>query len=145
MLLNSFSLPSSSFTPGANVTGEMPITFTLSPTRNFVLAIVEYCNPLLRLPRFIGTLPLSIHFVVVHCGSSLPDCSATMYAAYQSGQFSSRWPPVRSSCSRGPSPHAALRSPDRSPTRKSSPRSRCDREDAQAISFIRLSDFQYSQ
>ena len=25
-----------------------------------------------------------------HVGNSLPDCSATMYAAYQSGQFSSR-------------------------------------------------------
>ena len=36
--------------------------------------------------------------VVVHCGSSPPDCSASMYAAYQSGQFSSRLP-VRFSCS----------------------------------------------
>src|SRR6187401_278244 len=34
-----------------------------------------------------------------HDGSSLPACSATMYAAYQSGQFASRWPPVRFSCS----------------------------------------------
>ncbi len=39
------------------------------------------------------------HVLVVHCGSSPPACSATMYAAYQSGQFSSRWPPVRASCS----------------------------------------------
>ena len=31
-------------------------------------------------------------------GSSVPACSATMYAAYQSGQFSSRCP-VRFSCS----------------------------------------------
>src|SRR5918993_650475 len=34
-----------------------------------------------------------------HDGNSLPACSATMYSAYQSGQFSSRWPPVRVSCS----------------------------------------------
>ena len=32
-------------------------------------------------------------------GSGLPACSATMYSAYQSGQFSSRWPPLRFSCS----------------------------------------------
>ena len=32
-----------------------------------------------------------------HCGSSLPACTATIYSAYQSGQFSSRWP-VRFSC-----------------------------------------------
>src|SRR6185369_2135775 len=36
--------------------------------------------------------------LVVYRGNSLPDCSATMYAAYQSGQFSSRCP-VRFSCS----------------------------------------------
>src|ERR1051325_5015488 len=35
---------------------------------------------------------------LIHCGSSPPDCSATMYVAYQSGQFSSRCP-VRFSCS----------------------------------------------
>src|SRR6185369_17143732 len=35
--------------------------------------------------------------LVVYWGNSLPDCSATMYAAYQSGQFSSRCP-VRFSC-----------------------------------------------
>jgi hypothetical protein len=34
----------------------------------------------------------------VYCGSSSPACSATMYAAYQSGQFASRCP-VRFSCS----------------------------------------------
>src|SRR5688572_9670464 len=34
-----------------------------------------------------------------HDGSSLPACSASMYSAYQSGQFSSRWPPMRVSCS----------------------------------------------
>ena len=34
----------------------------------------------------------------VHCGSSSPVCSATMYAAYQSGQFSSA-SPMRFSCS----------------------------------------------
>ena len=38
------------------------------------------------------------HVIVVYCGSSSPTCSATMYAAYQSGQFASRCP-VRSSCS----------------------------------------------
>src|SRR5918995_1882319 len=47
-----------------------------------------------------------------HNGSSLPVCSATMYAAYQSGQFSSRWPPVRVSCSPWRLTRAALRSPD---------------------------------
>ena len=35
---------------------------------------------------------------VVHCGNSAPACSATMKAAYQSGQFASRCP-VRFSCS----------------------------------------------
>src|SRR6185503_10436558 len=39
------------------------------------------------------------HVVVVHWGSSVPACSAAIYAAYQSGQFSSRCPPVRCSCS----------------------------------------------
>jgi hypothetical protein len=34
-----------------------------------------------------------------HKGRSLPPCSLTMYSAYQSGQFSSRCPPVRFSCS----------------------------------------------
>ena len=33
------------------------------------------------------------HVVVAHSGSSAPACSATMYAAYQSGQFSSYSPP----------------------------------------------------
>ena len=33
--------------------------------------------------------------VVRHFGSSLPDCSATMYAAYQSGQFASLPLPIR--------------------------------------------------
>jgi cation/acetate symporter len=33
-----------------------------------------------------------------HVGSCAPDCSATMYAAYQSGQFGSAWP-MRFSCS----------------------------------------------
>jgi hypothetical protein len=32
------------------------------------------------------------HRGVAHCGNSLPDCSATMKAAYQSGQFASRCP-----------------------------------------------------
>lgn len=36
---------------------------------------------------------------VFQSGSGLPAYSATMYSAYQSGQFSSRWPPVRFSCS----------------------------------------------
>src|SRR6202521_2272869 len=36
--------------------------------------------------------------VVAHVGSSVPGRSATMYAAYQSGQFASRCP-VRFSCS----------------------------------------------
>src|SRR5438270_7685818 len=34
---------------------------------------------------------------MLHCGNSLPDCSAAMYSAYQSGQFASRCP-VRFSC-----------------------------------------------
>src|SRR5215217_9525530 len=34
-----------------------------------------------------------------HDGSSAPACSATMYSAYQSGQFSCRLPSVRASCS----------------------------------------------
>src|SRR4051794_7443525 len=34
-----------------------------------------------------------------HSGSGLPACSATMYSAYQSGQFASCWPPLRFSCS----------------------------------------------
>ena len=33
-----------------------------------------------------------------HCGNSVPACSATMYLAYQSGQFASL-SPVRFSCS----------------------------------------------
>src|SRR5262249_44797790 len=37
------------------------------------------------------------HVVVAYVGSSVPACSATMYAAYHSGQFSSRCP-VRFSC-----------------------------------------------
>src|SRR5262249_40192666 len=36
--------------------------------------------------------------VAAHEGSFSPDCSLTMYSAYQSGQFSSRCP-VRFSCS----------------------------------------------
>ena len=39
------------------------------------------------------------HVVVAHSGSSFPACSAAMYAAYQSGQFSSNSPPWRFSCS----------------------------------------------
>src|SRR5580765_600596 len=35
------------------------------------------------------------HVVVAYVGSSVPACSATMYAAYQSDQFSSRCPPIR--------------------------------------------------
>src|ERR1700734_1668967 len=38
------------------------------------------------------------HVIVAHWGSSVPACSATMYAAYQSGQFGSA-PPVRFSSS----------------------------------------------
>ena len=34
----------------------------------------------------------------LYCGNFSPACSATMYAAYQSGQFSSRCP-MRFSCS----------------------------------------------
>lgn len=34
----------------------------------------------------------------LYCGGSAPDCSATMYLAYQSAQFASCWP-VRFSCS----------------------------------------------
>src|SRR5277367_71713 len=39
MLLNSLSVPKSSFTPGAKDIGGIPITFTLSPRRNLLLAI----------------------------------------------------------------------------------------------------------
>src|SRR6185503_15071497 len=35
------------------------------------------------------------HVVVAYVGSFVPACSATMYAAYQSDQFSSRCPPIR--------------------------------------------------
>ena len=35
------------------------------------------------------------HVVVAHCGSSSPDCSVTMYSAYQSGQFASASPGAR--------------------------------------------------
>ena len=45
---------------------------------------------------------------LAHCGSSVPACSAAMYAAYQSGQFASACP-VRSSCL--PCAAAARRSP----------------------------------
>src|SRR5262249_11067448 len=45
--------------------------------------------------------------VAAHVGSSLPAFSPTMYAAYQSGQFTSCWP-VRFSCS--PCAAAARRS-----------------------------------
>src|SRR5487761_1165714 len=38
------------------------------------------------------------HVGVAHTGSSVPACSATMYRAYQSGQFASAWP-MRFSCS----------------------------------------------
>src|SRR4029077_19757654 len=47
-------------------------------------------QPVLRAPHRGGGY-------LVHCGSSPPACSATMYAAYQSGQFASRCP-VRFSC-----------------------------------------------
>src|SRR5262249_53230224 len=39
------------------------------------------------------------HVVVAHVGSAVPACSATMYSAYQSGQFVSYSPPMRFSCS----------------------------------------------
>src|ERR1700735_705588 len=38
------------------------------------------------------------HVIVAHWGSSVPVCSATMYSAYQSGQFGSA-APMRFSCS----------------------------------------------
>jgi hypothetical protein len=38
------------------------------------------------------------HVAGVHCGNFSPACSATMDAAYQSGQFSSRCP-IRFACS----------------------------------------------
>src|SRR6202046_2449053 len=38
------------------------------------------------------------HVIVAHWGSSVPACSATMYLAYQSGQFGSA-APMRFSCS----------------------------------------------
>ncbi len=40
----------------------------------------------------------SLHNAFAHCGNSVPACSATMYLAYQSGQFASL-SPVRFSCS----------------------------------------------
>jgi hypothetical protein len=45
-----------------------------------------------------GTVERLLHGLLVHDGSCSPVCSATMYAAYQSGQFASRCP-VRFSCS----------------------------------------------
>ena len=48
--------------------------------------------------RLPGELRPAAHVGVAHVGSSVPACSATMYAAYQSGQFASRCP-VRFSCS----------------------------------------------
>ena len=55
-----------------------------------------------------GIAPIDTEVVTAaHVGSSLPACSRTMYSAYQSGQFSSRWP-LRFSCS--PCAAAARRS-----------------------------------
>src|SRR4029453_7839502 len=52
---------------------------------------------------------------IAHCGNSVPACSATMYLAYQSGQFASL-SPVRFSCS--PCAASARRSaPDTSLTK----------------------------
>src|ERR1700676_1877046 len=42
--------------------------------------------------------PMHPRVHIHHSGSFPPDCSATMYAAYQSGQFASRCP-MRFSCS----------------------------------------------
>ena len=54
-------------------------------------------------------LPSAGHVgAAAYVGSGLPACSATMYSAYQSGQFTSYWPPVRFSCS--PCAAAARRS-----------------------------------
>src|ERR1043165_668778 len=54
------------------------------------IALKEDCTP-----RQSGAAD---HVVVAYVGSSVPVCSATMYAAYQLGQFSSRCPPMRFSC-----------------------------------------------
>src|SRR5450631_2976346 len=45
-----------------------------------------------------GFRPDDDHVVVAYAGSSVPACSATMYWAYQSGQFASA-SPMRFSCS----------------------------------------------
>ena len=81
-----------------------PITTTVCPRSSgsrwmgkVVVAVlmIPPGNPAIDEPRRSRRCDLG---VVVYCGSSLPACSATMYAAYQSGQFSSRWP-MRFSCS----------------------------------------------
>ena len=57
-------------------------------------AMMTHRRPVSRIPASI-CLPLTL---LPYNGSSLPACSATMYSAYQSGQFASRCP-VRLSCS----------------------------------------------
>src|SRR5262249_45008637 len=51
-----------------------------------------------RTGRELRAQILGTSFSLPYFGSSLPDCSATMYAAYQSDQFASRTP-VSFSCS----------------------------------------------
>src|SRR5689334_9220412 len=58
----------------------------------------SYLSRLLTRVYRVGRSVLIIHVGLDHCGSSVPDCSAAMYAAYQSAQLASRTP-VRFSCS----------------------------------------------
>jgi hypothetical protein len=62
------------------------------PPFKIVVFRLAFSQPIRR-PR----APDDDHVVVVHCGSSSPDCSRTMYSAYQSGQFLSACP-IRASC-----------------------------------------------
>lgn len=67
MLLNNFSVPSSSCTPGANLTGDISVTRTLSPTRNFGLAIsrtVTYLSDLQRQSGPFRSASLSAPFTL---------------------------------------------------------------------------------
>ena len=59
---------------------------------------------------------LGVAALVEILGSGLPACSPTMYSAYQSGQFSSRWPPSASRARHGPPPRVAARPRARSTT-----------------------------
>ena len=64
-------------------------------TRNGAVAVAA---AVLLMPALADAADDDDVVAAAHDGSCLPDCSATMYAAYQSGQSASRWP-VRFSCS----------------------------------------------